>query len=93
MTLNSPVCVWLKRDLRVDDHAALVAAVDRARGGAVFAALLYEQEVLGQPELDASHTAFQEECLRDLEPALGRLGIRLVTRRGEAVAMLEQLRI
>ncbi len=93
MTLNSPVCVWLKRDLRVDDHAALVAAVDRARGGAVFAALIYVQEVLGQPEWDASHTAFQEECLRDLEPALGRLGIRLVTRRGEAVAMLEQLRI
>ena len=92
MTLHPPVCVWLKRDLRVTDHAALATAVERARGGAVFAVFLYEPEVFAQPEWDASHTAFQEECLRDLEPALGRRGIRLVTRRGEAVAMLARLR-
>jgi deoxyribodipyrimidine photo-lyase len=87
-----PICVWLKRDLRVTDHPALAAACARARGGAVFAVFLYEPEVLAQPEWDSSHTAFQRECLVDLEAALGRLGIRLVTRRGEAVAMLEQLR-
>ena len=87
-----PVCVWLKRDLRVADHPALAEAVARARGGAVFAVFLYEPEVLAQPEWDASHTEFQGECLADLEVALGRLGIRLVTRRGEAVAMLDELR-
>ena len=91
MTARAPVCVWLKRDLRVTDQAALAAAVERSRGGAVFAVFLYEPEVLGQAEWDPSHTAFQAECLRDLEPALTRLGIRLVTRRGEAVAMLERL--
>jgi len=87
-----PVCVWLKRDLRVADHPALAEAVARARGGAVFAVFLYEPEVLAQPEWDASHTQFQRECLADLEAALGRLGIRLITRRGEAVAMLDELR-
>jgi len=87
-----PVCVWLKRDLRAADHPALAEAVAQARGGAVFAVFLYEPEVLGQPEWDASHTEFQRECLADLEAALGRLGIRLVTRRGEAVAMLDELR-
>ena len=87
-----PVCVWLKRDLRVTDHPALAEACARARGGAVFAVFLYEPEVLAQPEWDASHTAFQRECLADVEAALGPLGIRLVTRRGEAVAMLEQVR-
>jgi deoxyribodipyrimidine photo-lyase len=92
MTLSSPVCVWLKRDLRVADHAALALAVDRSRGGAVFAVFLYEPEVLGQAEWDSSHTGFQKESLHDLEPALGQLGVRLVTRRGEAVAMLERLR-
>jgi deoxyribodipyrimidine photo-lyase len=66
-----PVCVWLKRDLRVADHAALAAAVEWSRGGAVFAVFLYEPEVFAQPEWDSSHAAFQEECLRDLEPALG----------------------
>ena len=92
MSSPPPVCVWLKRDLRVADHPALAAAVERARGGAVFAVFLYEPEVLAQPEWDASHTGFQAECLSDLAPALARLGIRLVTRRGEAVAMLEELR-
>jgi len=92
MSSPLPVCVWLKRDLRVADHPALAAAVERARGGAVFAVFLYEPEVLAQLEWDASHTGFQAECLQDLAPALARLGIRLVTRRGEAVAMLEQLR-
>jgi deoxyribodipyrimidine photo-lyase len=88
----APVCVWLKRDLRVGDHPALAEAVARSRGGSVFAVFLYEPEVLAQPERDASHAAFERECLVELEAALGRLGIRLITRRGEAVAMLEQLR-
>jgi len=87
-----PVCVWLKRDLRASDHPALAEAVARARGSGVFAVFLYEPEVLAQPEHDASHSAFEQECLIELDAALGRLGIRLVTRRGEAVAMLEQLR-
>ena len=88
----APVCVWLKRDLRVSDHPALAEAVARAGGRAVFAVFLYEPEVLAQPERDASHAAFERECLLELDAALGRLGIRLVTGRGEAVAMLEQLR-
>jgi len=89
---SPPVCVWLKRDLRVADHAALAEGVRRARGGGVFALFIYEPEVLGQPEWDASHSGFLRECLLDLEPALRRLGIRLITRRGEAVAALERLR-
>ena len=88
----APVCVWLKRDLRVTDHPAFAEAVARARGGAVFALFLFEPEVHTQPEWDSSHTEFQRECLVDLEAALGQLGIRLVTRRGEAVAMLERVR-
>ncbi|MBM4022952.1 MAG: deoxyribodipyrimidine photo-lyase/cryptochrome family protein [Planctomycetes bacterium] len=87
-----PVCVWLKRDLRVADHAALAEACARARGGAVFAVFLYEPEVFAQPEWDSSHTEFQRECLLDVEAALVKLGIRLVTRRGEAVAMLDAVR-
>ncbi|MBM4058476.1 MAG: deoxyribodipyrimidine photo-lyase, partial [Planctomycetes bacterium] len=86
------VVVWLKRDLRATDHAALATAVARARGGAVVALFVYEPEVLGQPEWHPSHTEFQRECLVDVERSLRTLGIRLVTRRGEAVAALERLR-
>lgn len=66
----SPVCVWLKRDLRVADHSALAEAVARSRGGAVFAMFVYEPVVLAQPEWNSSHTEFQRECLLDLEPCL-----------------------
>lgn len=92
MTLNSPVCVWLKRDLRVTDHPALAMALARAQGGAVFATFLYEPEIYAQPEWSPRHTGFQHECLMAVAESLARLGIRLVTRHGEAVAMLEQLR-
>jgi deoxyribodipyrimidine photolyase len=56
-----PICVWLKRDLRASDHPALAEAVARSRGGGVFAAFLYEPEVLAQPEWDPTHTEFQRE--------------------------------
>ena len=92
MTPSSPVCVWLKRDLRVSDHAALATAVSRAQGGAVFATFLYEPEIDAQPEWSSRHTGFQHECLMAVADSLARLGIRLITRHGEAVAMLEELR-
>ncbi len=66
-----PVCVWLKRDVRGRDHAALAEACARARGGAVFAVFVHEPEVFAQPEWDSSHTEFQRECLGDAEAALG----------------------
>ena len=87
-----PVCVWLKRDLRIDDHEPLTLAIRRAGRGGVLAVFLYEPDVLGQPEWSPRHTAFQAECLRELEPELAARGVRLITRRGEAVAALEQLR-
>lgn len=87
-----PLCVWLKRDLRVQDHAALAAATEQAGGAAVLAVFLYEPELLAQPECSPRHTAFQRECLVELVPALASRGIHLITRHGEAVAMLEQLR-
>lgn len=87
-----PVCVWLKRDLRVADHEPLTRAAAASNGGGVIAVFLYEPEVLSQPEWSPTHTAFQAECLRELEPALARAGVRLITRRGEAVEMFTALR-
>ena len=87
-----PLCVWLKRDLRVVDHAALSAAIERAQGGDVFCVFVYEPEIFCQPEIHSRHLTFQRECLIDLEKSLQQLRIRLITRQGDAVAVLEQLR-
>ena len=80
--------VWFKRDLRVGDHAPLARA---AEAGPVLALYLFEPELLASPEWAPMHGQFVAEALRELEQALAALGIRLVTRHGEAVAELERL--
>jgi deoxyribodipyrimidine photo-lyase len=92
MSRPPPVVVWFKRDLRVDDHAALARAVETADGGGLLALFLDEPEVVAQPEWTAMHGRFLRDCLHDLDAALRARGSRLVVRCGEAVAALERLR-
>ena len=92
--------VWLKRDLRIDDHAPLAAAAaddGAGDGGAMLALYAYEPEVWLPPEIraadhDASHLAFVEECLVELEAELAVRGGRLVRRFGEMTEILARLR-
>ena len=76
-----PLCVWLKRDLRVVDHTALSTAIERAQGGDVFCVFAYEPEIFCQAEIHARHLTFLRECLLDLEQSLQQLRIRLILRR------------
>ena len=80
--------VWFKRDLRVRDHAPLLEA---AKGGAIIALYIYEPELLHSPEFDSSHLEFINASLTELAANLERLGGQLVTRIGEASAVLEAL--
>ena len=80
--------VWFKRDLRVRDHAPLLEASQR---GALIALYIYEPELLHSPEFDPSHLEFINASLTELSADLERLGGRLVTRVGEASAVLEEL--
>jgi deoxyribodipyrimidine photo-lyase len=81
--------VWFKRDLRLHDHAPLAAA---AGEGPVLAVYLVEPEVWEAADADALHADFVRESLVELAAALRERGIGLVVRRGEAVAVLEELR-
>ncbi len=80
--------VWFKRDLRVHDHAPLAQA---ARRGPCLCLYLYEPELLQSPEFDASHLEFINQSLAELDRELRARGAALVTRVGEATAVLEQL--
>jgi deoxyribodipyrimidine photo-lyase len=84
--------VWFKRDLRVHDHAALVAAlqltVQRADALALF---VIEPEWLQSPECDASHVDFALACVAELRTALAERGLPLLVRVGSAVPVLAQL--
>ena len=55
--------IWLKRDLRLADHAPLSAAQGFSRALAVF---IVEPAWLASPECDARHVAFARDCVEDL---------------------------
>ena len=76
--------VWLKRDLRLADHAPLNAAQGFSRALAVF---IVEPAWLASPECDASHVEFALACVEELR----QQGLPVLVRQGEAVAVLEAL--
>jgi len=84
--------VWLKRDLRLDDHGPFAEAGRLcAAGGSVLAVYAYEPSVWSAPDADASHLAFVDESLDELERALDAIGGRLVRRLGEVVDVFAEL--
>jgi deoxyribodipyrimidine photo-lyase len=86
--LKQRALIWFKRDLRIHDHAALVAAQSHSDA---LALLVIEPEWLQSPDCDASHVDFLLRCLAELRVALGQLGLPLLVRVGSAAAVLAQL--
>lgn len=80
--------VWLKRDLRVEDHAALAEA---ARAGPVLPVYVAEPSLWRRPELDPSHLVFISESLTELEGRLRDLGLPLIHRIGELPEVFARL--
>ena len=80
--------VWFKRDLRVHDHAPLVAALAHQDALALF---VLEPEWLQSPECDASHVDFALACLKELRAALAERGLPLLVRVGSVLDVLAQL--
>ncbi len=82
------VLVWLKRDLRPDDHPAL----DLAAGlGAVLPLYVVEPELWAGPDASSRQWEFVAESLADLRQALAGLGAPLVVRVGDVVTVLDRL--
>ena len=87
------IVVWLKRDLRIDDHAPLAEAAARGAldGVPMIALYAFEPDVWSAPDADASHLAFVRECLAELDARLRERGGRLVYRLGDMPDVLEAL--
>ena len=85
--------VWFKRDLRVQDHAALTLAAERASedGGGVLPLYVMEPELWAEPDYSGRHYVFLRECLNDLRDRLARLGQPLVIRTGPVMDILASL--
>ena len=80
--------VWFKRDLRIHDHAPLVAA---AVNGPVIPLYILEPDLWQQPDMAGRHYDFLAECLGELDRDLTALGQPLVLRVGDAVEILSAL--
>jgi len=80
--------VWFKRDLRLDDHAPLVAAQHFESAMALY---VIEPEWLHSPECSAAQVQFALDSLAPLRTALQRRGLPLLVRVGHATAVLAEL--
>ncbi|MEL6340486.1 MAG: deoxyribodipyrimidine photo-lyase [Myxococcota bacterium] len=80
--------VWLKRDLRIHDHAPMARAAER---GPVHMVYVYEPSLWRSEEMDGSHLRFIGECLIELRDALRVRGATLVTRIGELPECFERI--
>jgi deoxyribodipyrimidine photo-lyase len=82
----NPCLLWLRRDLRLSDHPALLSAI--ARGGPVIPVFILDPET---EATGAAHRWRLEASLRDLGPRLAEKGAPLVLRRGPALEVLRAL--
>lgn len=80
--------VWFKRDLRIEDHQPLCAAVQK---GAVLPLFLFEPDFWAQRENSPEHFHFVSQCIRELRASLRTLGGELFVRTGNAVQILQAL--
>ena len=83
------VLVWLKRDLRVSDHAPLAAA---ATADAAAALYVIEPTWLRSPEFSPQHLAHTLACLDTLRADLAARGLPLWVQVGEVPAVFSALR-
>ncbi len=84
------VLVWFRRDLRIDDHAALSAATRRARR--VHCAFVFDRDILDAlPDRDDRRVAFVHASVVELERELRRAGGALHTPHASARAEIPAL--
>jgi deoxyribodipyrimidine photo-lyase len=81
--------VWFRRDLRVHDHPALVAALER--GGPVVPVFCIDDRLLRGRHASGPRVRFMLECLADLRRALSARGSGLVVVRGRPEAELARV--
>jgi len=85
----SPSIVWFRRDLRVADQAALVAA---AAEGPVIAVYVLDDELAKHHRMGGASRWWLHHSLASLDASLRKLGSRLILRRGKCHEELAAIR-
>jgi deoxyribodipyrimidine photo-lyase len=87
--LSTTALVWFRRDLRVHDHPALNAAIDRC--DRVVPVFCFDDRLLHGRHASGPRAQFLLECLADLDRSLGARDAGLVIRRGRPERELRAL--
>lgn len=87
--MGNTALVWLRRDLRLHDHAALYHAARAAEQ--VVVVFIFDSDILhGLPRQDR-RVEFIWHCLNTLKQDLEARGSSLITRHGRAIELIPQL--
>jgi deoxyribodipyrimidine photo-lyase len=81
--------VWFRRDLRVDDHAALHHALLSSRQ--VFGVFVFDTDILAGLPPDDRRVQFLLDSVRELDARLRSLGGYLIVRHGRAAQVIPAL--
>src|SRR5215204_6162811 len=87
--MPSRAVVWFRRDLRMADHPALLAALDAA--DQVAPVFVVDRALLDGRPSGPNRRAFLHGALQALASELGSLGGRLLVLEGDPVALLPTL--
>ena len=88
MTLRNSL-VWFRRDLRVDDHAALHHALLSSRR--VFGVFVFDTDILAGLPVDDRRVQFLLDSVRELDARLRAMGGYLIVRHGRAAQVIPAL--
>ena len=80
--------VWLKRDLRIQDHGPIFTAASTEKIVVIY---VFEPNRMAEPDYGANHHAFIVDSLLELQESLKSLNISLVYFVGEVVDVLAEL--
>jgi deoxyribodipyrimidine photo-lyase len=86
--MPAPRIVWLRRDLRLADHAAFCAA---AAQGPVIPVFVLDDKRPGARRLGGASRWWLHHSLQSLSQGLARHGARLILRRGDAVEEIARI--
>ena len=86
--MNCPKIIWFRRDLRLSDQAAVLAA---ASNGPVIPVYILDDETPKNRRMGGASRWWLHRSLEDLETCLQELGSRLILRRGPAAEQLAEI--
>jgi deoxyribodipyrimidine photo-lyase len=75
-----PIVVWIRRDLRIDDHTALYQAAQTGRP--LIPLFVFDRQLIERLPSDGAAFEYQAEALREVAGAIAELGGRLIIRQG-----------